>query len=204
MDALIIGIDRAIRALTGGGAAARQNPATSVEGGGSAPDRRHAAALMRVNHSGEVCAQALYQAQAAFSRSELSRKALLRSAEEELDHLCWTEQRIAELGGRRSAFDPLWYAGAFGIGALAAVCGEAVNLGFLQETERQVTEHLTRHLAMFPPSDERSREIVRQMRADEASHAELAGRMGAADLPPLVVLAMRASARVMTTLAYRV
>lgn len=203
MDALIIGIDRALRTLLGGGAGRRPNPAASAEGVCNASDRRHAAALMRVNHSGEVCAQALYQAQAAFSRSEASRNALLRSAEEELDHLWWTERRIAELGGRRSALDPLWYAGAFGIGALAAACGEAVNLGFLQETERQVTQHLTRHLALFPPSDERSREIVRQMRADEASHAELAGGMGAAELPPVVVLAMRTSARLMTTLAYR-
>lgn len=204
MDALIIGIDRTLRTLAGGMSARRPNPATSIDGACKASDRRHAAALMRVNHSGEVCAQALYQAQAAFSRSETARNALLRSAEEELDHLSWTEERIVELGGRRSVLNPLWYAGAFGIGSVAAVFGEAANLGFLQETERQVVQHLTRHLALLPPSDERSREIVRQMRADEALHAELAGGMGAAELPPPVVAIMRLSARVMTTLAYRV
>lgn len=203
MDALIIGIDRVLRTFASGIPTRRPSPAASVDGIADASDRRHAAALMRVNHSGEVCAQALYQAQAAFSRSEQARNALLCSADEELDHLRWTEGRIAELGGRRSILNPLWYAGAFGIGSLAAVFGEVANLGFLQETERQVVQHLTRHLALLPPSDERSREILRQMRADEAAHAELAGGLGAAELPPPVVVIMRVSARVMTTLTYR-
>lgn len=203
MDAFIIGLDRMLRVFAGGASARRPNPAAAIEGV-CGSDRGHAAALMRVNHSGEVCAQALYQAQAAFSRSEKARRALLLSAEEELDHLCWIEGRIAELGGRRSVLNPLWYAGAFGIGSIAAGFGEAVNLGFLQETERQVVQHLTRHLEVLPASDERSREILRQMRADEASHADLAGSLGAKQLPPPVVVLMRLSARVMTTLAYRV
>lgn len=204
MDALILGFDSALRTLSGAVRPARPSPAASADGVSGAADRRHSAALMRVNHSGEVCAQALYQAQAALSSNDKTRRALLRSAEEESDHLGWTADRIAELGGRRSALDPLWYLGAFGVGVIASAVGEAGNLGFLQETERQVVQHLTRHLDLLPMSDERSREVLRQMCEDEASHAELAGELGAADLPPPVVALMRVSAKIMTSVAYRI
>lgn len=204
MDALIVGFDQALRTISGLYRAGRPSPALSPECIESDADRRHAAALMRVNHSGEVCAQALYQAQAAFSRATDARQALLHSSDEELDHLRWTADRLVELGGRRSLLDPLWYAGAFGIGIVAARAGNAVNLGFLKETERQVVQHLNRHLDALPSSDERSREVLRQMCADEASHAELAGQLGGADLPPPIKLLMRLSAKLMTTVAYRV
>lgn len=204
MDALILGFDRALRTISGLYRAGRPSPAVSPDGIGSDADRRHAAALMRVNHSGEICAQALYQAQAAFSRAADTRQTLLHSSDEELDHLRWTADRLLELGGRRSLLDPLWYAGAFGIGIVAARAGNAVNLGFLKETERQVVQHLNRHLDALPLSDERSREVVRQMCADEASHAELAGQLGGADLPPPIRFLMRLSAKVLTTVAYRV
>lgn len=204
MDALIIGFDRALRTVSGVFRARRPFPAASPERIENSADRQHAAALMRVNHSGEVCAQALYQAQAAFSRAADTRQALLRSADEEVDHLSWTAERIAELGGRRSIFDPLWYAGAFGIGFVAAKAGDVVSLGFLKETERQVVQHLNRQLDALPLTDERSREVLRQMGADEASHADLAGQLGGVDLPAPVKGLMRLSAKVMTTVAYRI
>jgi ubiquinone biosynthesis monooxygenase Coq7 len=204
MDALILGFDRALRTISGVYRAGRPSPAISPDCIESDADRRRAAALMRVNHSGEVCAQALYQAQAAFSRSADTRQALRHSSDEELDHLSWTADRLAELGGRQSLLDPLWYAGAFGIGIVAARAGNAVNLGFLKETERQVVQHLNRHLGALPLPDERSREVLRQMCADEASHAELAGQLGGAELPPPIRFLMRLSARVLTTVAYRV
>lgn len=204
MDALILGFDRALRTIAGLHRAKRPSPATSPDCIASDEDRRHAAALMRVNHSGEICAQALYQAQAAFSDATDTRQALLHSAYEEVDHLSWTADRLSELGGRRSLLDPLWYAGAFGIGIVAAKSGNAVNLGFLKETERQVVQHLNRHLDALPLSDERSREVLRQMCADEASHADLAGQLGGADLPPPIGVLMRLSSRVMTTVAYRI
>lgn len=203
MDALIVGFDRALRTLSGVFPVGRPSPAKSPEGVQSESDRRLAVALMRVNHSGEVCAQALYQAQAAFSVSASTRLALKRSAEEEFDHLRWTADRLLELGGRRSLFDPFWYVGAFGIGGMAAGFGDAANLGFLKETERQVVQHLNRHLDRLPVADERSREVLRQMSVDESAHADLAGGLGGADLPLAVAVLMRLSARVMTTLAYR-
>ena len=204
MDAVIVGFDRALRTLSGVFHAKRCNPAHVPDCVQLESDRRRSAALMRVNHSGEVCAQALYFAQATFSSAKKMRCALRRSADEELDHLRWTADRIAELGGRRSLLDPLWYVGAFGIGIVATRFGESGNLGFLKETERQVVQHLNRHLEAFPQVDERSREILRQMSIDEASHAELAGELGGVDLPPPVGALMRLSATVMTTLAYRV
>lgn len=204
MDALILGFDRALRTIAGLHRAKRPSPATSLDCIASDEDRRHAAALMRVNHSGEICAQALYQAQAAFSDATDTRQALLHSADEEVDHLSWTADRLSELGGRRSLLDPLWYAGAFGIGIVAAKSGNAVNLGFLKETERQVVQHLNRHLDALPLSDERSREVLRQMCADEASHADLAGQLGGADLPSPIGVLMRLSSGIMTTVAYRI
>lgn len=202
MDRMIVGFDRALRTLFGVFQATRPTPAISVDQV-NGPDRAHAAALMRVNHSGEVCAQALYQAQAAFSVSPDVSESLGQSAEEEVDHLRWTADRIAELGGRRSLLDPVWYAGAFAIGILAAKSGDSGNLGFLKETERQVVQHLIGHLESLPDVDERSREILRQMTVDEASHANLAEQMGGGDLPAPVITLMRLSAKVMTTVAYR-
>ena len=192
-----------LRTVTGAHSAQRPSPAVSPDQVSVGGDRRHAAALMRVNHSGEICAQALYQAQSMFSESAKTREALQHSAKEERDHLRWTADRVAELGGRRSVFDPLWYMGAFSIGAIAAKLGDAENLGFLKETERQVVQHLARHLEVLPSSDGRSREVLRQMCADEAAHAELAGDLGGVDLPPPIVGLMRISAKVMTTIAYR-
>jgi ubiquinone biosynthesis monooxygenase Coq7 len=203
MDALINGFDKALRTLSGLHSGRRPSPASFPEGCLDQQERHHAAALMRVNHSGEVCAQALYRAQSTFSKSHDVSLALGESAREEEDHLNWTASRLSELQGRRSALDPLWYLGAYAIGALAAKSGDAGNLGFLEETERQVVNHLVTHLERLPASDERSRQVVRQMIEDEAAHAELASDLGAADLPPALCFLMRLSAKVMTTVAYR-
>lgn len=203
MDALIGSVDSVLRTLFGVHAGRRLSPARSPESELDQDARRHAAALMRVNHSGEVCAQALYRAQAAWAASEAVSSALSQSAREEEDHLRWTADRIVELQGRRSALDPVWYLGAYVIGVLAAKSGESGNLGFLKETERQVVRHLTGHLEKLPASDERSRQIVRQMIEDEASHAELAASLGGADLPSSLRLLMQLSAKVMTAASYR-
>ena len=166
-------------------------------------ERAHAAALMRVNHVGEVCAQALYQGQALTAREERAREALEQAAREEEDHLAWSAARVAELGGRLSLLNPLWYAGSFAIGAAAGALGDRWNLAFLAETERQVEEHLTGHLEALPADDRRTRAVVEAMRADEARHRASAIHLGAAELPGPVKLAMRLASRVMTTVAYR-
>ena len=205
MDRLILEFDRALRAVAGVVQASRSSPA---EGLSEAPiteeQRAHAAALMRVNHVGEVCAQALYQGQALTARDPGAREALGKAAREEEDHLAWSAERIRELGGRPSLLNPLWYAGSFAIGALAGALGDRWNLAFLAETERQVEEHLTGHLEALPPEDERTRAVVEAMRADEAKHRASALALGAADLPEPVRLAMRFASKVMTTVAYRV
>ena len=203
MDTLVLGFDRALRAISGLAEAARPIPAASPPVVLNDVDRQQSGALMRVNHSGEVCAQALYQAQAVFSRHEETRRALADSAAEELDHLRWTADRVKELHSERSALDPLWYLGAFCIGAAVSALGDEKSLAFLKETERQVVQHLNRHLELLPVADERSREILQQMRADEARHADTATHLGAGDMPPVVAMAMRWSSKVMTTLAYR-
>ena len=158
---------------------------------------------MRVNHAGEVAAQALYRGQAFTTRDPGIRQSLLDAAREEQDHLAWCQQRVNELGGRTSLFGPLWYAGSFALGAAAGLLGTATGLGFVVETERQVEEHLSGHLDRLPESDLASREIVRQMRADEAAHGARARELGGTDLPPPVAAAMRLAARVMTTVAHR-
>jgi ubiquinone biosynthesis monooxygenase Coq7 len=168
------------------------------------PERRLAGALMRVNHVGEICAQALYQAQALTARSDGLRRQMDRAAREETDHLAWTRQRLDELGDRPSRLNPLWYAGAFGIGLLAGRLGDPASLGFVVETERQVEEHLAGHLDRLPEADRRSRAIVAQMKADEARHADEAQAAGGVDLPPPVRWMMRAAARVMTATAHRI
>jgi len=167
-------------------------------------DRLHSAALMRVNHVGEVCAQALYQGQALACRDQKVRKILGEAAHEEVDHLAWTAQRINELGSRKSLLNPFWYIGAFSLGALAGGLGDRWSLGFLAETERQVGEHLDHHLSELPEPDTSSHAIVRQMKTDEMRHADTAVSLGARELPFAVKLAMRLASGVMTRAAYYV
>jgi ubiquinone biosynthesis monooxygenase Coq7 len=201
LDTLLSTADSALRTLSGGARASRPAPsAPDAELG--APARRLSGALMRVNHVGEVCAQALYQAQALTSRSPQLREQMAAAAREEIDHLAWTEQRLAELGARPSVLNPLWYAGAFAIGLVAGRISDPVNLGFVVETERQVEQHLAGHLDRLPAEDARSRAIVAQMKEDEARHGELARRAGGAELPAPVRALMRAAATVMTTTAH--
>jgi ubiquinone biosynthesis monooxygenase Coq7 len=205
VDRLIGEFDRALRASAGVARATRESPATAVaDAEMSDIQKGHAAALMRVNHVGEVCAQALYQGQALTARDARTRGQLEQAAREEEDHLAWSAERIAELGGRPSLLNPLWYAGAFAMGAAAGAFGDRWNLAFLAETERQVEEHLSGHLEKLPPADARTRTLVDAMRADEAKHRETAIRLGAAELPAPVKLAMRLAAKVMTTTAYRI
>ena len=205
IDQLIIGFDRALRAVAGAPRAARPSPAERVPEAGLAPaEREHSAALMRVNHVGEVCAQALYQGQAITARDASARAGLERAAREEEDHLAWSAARIRELGGRPSLLNPLWYAGSLAMGVAAGALGDRWNLAFLAETERQVEAHLAGHLEALPTSDARTRAVVDAMRSDEAKHRDTAIALGAAELPQPVKAAMRLASRVMTTVAYRV
>lgn len=202
-DALIIEFDKALRTVFAAAPTHRSRPGAALpEAELSAEERRHAAALMRINHVGEVCAQALYQGQALTSRDPATRAALVQAAWEETEHLNWTEKRIEELGGRKSLLNPLWYAGSLAMGVTAGICGDKWNLGFLAETERQVGAHLTDHLQKLPADDQRSRAVLEQMATDEAEHAATAIRLGAAELPSPVKQAMRLSSRVMTGTAY--
>lgn len=205
IDRAIAEFDLALRALAGVHGAARESPASRIEEGvlGEA-ERQHAAALMRVNHAGEICAQALYQGQALVSREGTLRESLSQAAREEQDHLAWSAERIRELGGRPSLLNPLWYAGSLAVGFAAGLAGERWNLGFLAETERQVEEHLSGHLARLAPQDLRTRAVVEAMRADEARHRRTAIDLGAADLPEPAKRAMRAASKLMTAVAYRV
>ena len=159
---------------------------------------------MRVNHTGEVCAQALYASQGVFAREPRIRREFADAAREEEEHLAWTQQRLDELGDRPSLLNPLWYAGSFFIGAVAGIVGDRVNLGFVVETERQVEEHLTTHLDRLPEGDARSRAIVDTMRSDEARHGAMAQEAGAIGLPPPIPSLMRAAASVMKAVAYRI
>ena len=205
LDRLIGEFDRALRAVAGIAQASRPSPAIHLKENPLGEDERvHAAALMRVNHVGEVCAQALYQGQALTARDPGSRQALEKAAREEEDHLAWSAERIAELGGRPSLLNPLWYAGSFAIGAAAGALGDKWNFAFLAETERQVEEHLTGHLEALPEGDQRTRAVVEAMRADEAKHRASALALGAAELPEPVRRAMRLASKVMTTVAYRI
>jgi ubiquinone biosynthesis monooxygenase Coq7 len=193
--------------LAGTPVSARLDPAAGQRGQAeelSAEEKRHAAGLMRVNHVGEVCAQALYEAQALAAREAQARSLFRRAAGEESDHLAWTRGRVEELGGRVSVLVPLWYLGAFGIGSAAALLGDRVSLGFMSETERQVEEHLASHLDRLPAGDRISRAIVEQMKTDEAEHGRAAREHGGGEMPLPVRLAMRLAARVMTTTAYRI
>jgi ubiquinone biosynthesis monooxygenase Coq7 len=203
LDRLIAPADQALRTLTGVHESARPYPAEGIPETVAAPDdRRRTAALMRVNHSGEVAAQALYQGQAFGARADGTRASLAQAAREETDHLAWCAARIQELGGRRSLLNPLWYAGSFTIGALASAAGDRTSLGFVAETERQVVEHLEGHLHRVPEHDERTRAIIKQMRADEAHHGREAMLAGGGTLPRIARALMKLTARVMTRTAY--
>ena len=203
LDRLITAFDNGLRTLLAPAHSARAVPGAALaEPEMTAPERQVAAALMRVNHTGEICAQALYQGQALTARNASARAALEQAAVEETDHLAWTAQRIEELGGRASLLNPLWYAGSFALGAAAGFLGDKWNLGFLAETERQVEGHLEGHLDRLPAQDEKSRAIVNEMKVDEARHARTAVDHGAAELPEPVKLAMKLGSRVMTRTAY--
>jgi 3-demethoxyubiquinol 3-hydroxylase len=205
LDRLITEFDRALRAVAGVTTGLRPSPAETLPEAEQDPtSRADSAALMRVNHVGEVCAQALYQGQALTARNAETRAALQHAAAEEEDHLAWSMARIRELGGRASLLNPVWYAGAFTIGALAGTLGDRWNLAFLAETEHQVEEHLIGHLQSLPVGDARTRAVVEAMRSDEARHRATAMRLGAAELPSPVRMAMRFASKVMTTVAYRI
>ena len=204
IDQAIIEFDKALRTVFASARSVRPVPGEDIpDAEMSDAERAHAAALMRVNHVGEVCAQALYQGQSIMSRDPAIRDTLRQASQEETEHLAWTERRIAELGGRKSLLNPLWYGGALAIGMLAGRFGDRWNLGFLAETERQVEHHLKGHLDTLPPADLRSRAIVEQMKVDEAEHADTAVRLGAQELPAPARAVMKAAARAMTTLTYR-
>lgn len=216
LDHLIIAADRALRTLSGGVSAARPTPRpaaavaslshpTSPPGDDSVlsdADRSLSGALMRVNHVGEVCAQALYQAQAITTSDPVLRQRLEAAARDETDHLVWTQQRLDELGARASLLNPLWYAGSFTLGWVAGRLGDKWSLGFLVETEYQVEQHLAEHMDRLPAADQRSRAIVEQMKIDEARHASEAQQAGAAELPAAVRWGMRALSQVMTRTAH--
>ena len=208
LDHLLSAADNALRTVTSSGSAARPCPQPAADAGEMEPldasQKRLSGALMRVNHVGEVCAQALYHAQALATRDPALRAHFERAAREETDHLAWTQQRLRELGDRPSLLNPLWYAGAFGIGWLAGRTSDALSLGFVVETERQVEHHLDGHLGKLPAADLASRAIVEQMKLDEAEHALQAEQAGALALPAPVRGIMRAAAKVMTTVAHRV
>ncbi len=204
VDVLILNLDRVLHAVAGGSrGTGRAYPANEV---GDVPlednQRRHAAGLMRVNHAGEVAAQALYHAQSLTARSPRLRRQLSRAADEESDHLLWCRRRLVELGSRPSVLDPFWYSGSFALGVVAGVVGDRANLGFLAETEHQVVTHLDGHLQRLPAEDARSRAVVRQMREDEQEHAHSAEFHGAVPLPAPLKRAMAWAAKVMTTSAY--
>jgi 3-demethoxyubiquinol 3-hydroxylase len=205
IDDAIVAFDRALRTLGAASSSVRPYPAERMDVVElSDDDSRHAAGLMRVNHSGEICAQALYSGQAMTSLNPDLKRKLDGAAREEIEHLAWTERRLGELGSRTSFLNPFWYAGSFAIGALAGLAGDRWNLGFLSETERQVEQHLSSHLERLPPVDSRSRAIVAQMKTDEAGHAQMAEDSGAARLPLPIRAGMRLTAKVMTTAAYRI
>ena len=206
MDTLLTTADRALRTVFAHHHASRANPASGIRDASlSDAEKREASALMRVNHVGEVCAQALYTAQALATHNAALRRHLQSACEEETDHLAWTEERLKQLGGRPSLLNPLWYAGAFGIGFIAAkLGGDPMSLGFVVETEKQVEAHLQSHMQRLPENDQVSRAIVAQMKTDEMRHAQEAQAAGAVELPAPVKGLMQVAARVMTAVAHRI
>ncbi|MGV7208473.1 2-polyprenyl-3-methyl-6-methoxy-1,4-benzoquinone monooxygenase [Oxalobacteraceae bacterium A2-2] len=205
LDRFITGADRALRVISGVASASRPNPGLhQPDCELSEAEQRHAAGLMRVNHVGEVCAQALYDSQGRFAKTEEMSRQFAQAGREEEDHLAWTAQRLGELGSHISVLNPFFYAGAYALGTVAAVLGDARSLGFVVETERQVEAHLAGHLEKLPPQDAKSRAIVEQMRVDEVEHGAKAQALGAAEVPMPVRLAMQAMSKVMTSTAYYV
>ncbi|KRD16374.1 2-octaprenyl-3-methyl-6-methoxy-1,4-benzoquinol hydroxylase [Acidovorax sp. Root267] len=203
MDSLLTAADTALRTLFATPRASEPTPARGMEEGTLDPaQKKLAGALMRVNHVGEVCAQALYTAQAAVTRDPALRVHLLEAAREETDHLAWTQQRLDALGARPSLLNPLWFAGAFALGLVAAKVSDRASLGFVAETENQVAAHLQSHLARLPTQDLASRAVVARMKDDEERHAAQARASGALELPPPARAAMKAAAKVMTTTAH--
>lgn len=204
-DRLLAGCERALEAIAGAPTAQRASPARGIEEADiDDAQRRHVAGLMRINHTGEVCAQALYLGQAALARDASIREHLLHAASEETDHLAWCAERLQQLDSRPSLLNPLWYAGSYAIGAVAALAGDPISLGFVVETERQVEAHLAEHLKQLPPADERSRAVLSQMQADEVRHAEAAQQRGGVELPFPLPKLMQLSSMVMKTVAYRI
>jgi 3-demethoxyubiquinol 3-hydroxylase len=204
IDRCLIAAEAGLRTLSGGARAARERPQSAAPDTLDDADRRLAGALMRVNHVGEVCAQAMYQAQALTARDDALREHMQQAAREEADHLAWTEERLRELNDRPSLLNPLWYAGAFAIGLAAGRAGDRWSLGFVAETERQVEQHLAGHLDRLPVHDTASRAIVERMKADEAHHGQQAQQAGGTPLPLPLRWAMRGVAKVMTTTAHRI
>jgi 3-demethoxyubiquinol 3-hydroxylase len=206
IDTLILQLDQALRTLVPGTVtAARPNPADTAQAVSMEPAaQRHAAGLMRINHTGEVCAQALYQGQALTAQLPEVRSSMEAAAQEEVDHLQWCESRLQELDSRPSLLNPLWYGMSFGLGALAGLAGDKWSLGFVAETEQQVCKHLEEHLQQLPAEDDRSRRILEQMHADEGRHASTARAAGAAELPAPVRGTMAAMAKVMKATVYRI
>jgi len=205
LDRLLAGCERSLEAIAGSPQAHRRSPASGLaEAELDDAERRHAAGLMRINHTGEVCAQALYFGQAVLARDAGNRQHLLHAAAEETDHLAWCAQRLQQLHSRPSLLNPLWYAGSYAIGAAAALAGDPVSLGFVVETERQVEAHLAEHLEKLPAQDERSRAVLTLMQADEIRHAQAAQQRGGIELPFPLPQLMHASSMVMKALAYRV
>ncbi|MBS0487646.1 MAG: 2-polyprenyl-3-methyl-6-methoxy-1,4-benzoquinone monooxygenase [Proteobacteria bacterium] len=205
-DRVLVEIERALStSLDARPEAQRPSPAAGIaQGHLDDTQRRHAAGLMRVNHTGEVCAQALYSGQGAVARDEATRAQLLHAATEETDHLAWCGDRLEALASRPSLFNPLWYVGSFTIGAVAALVGDKVSLGFVVETERQVEAHLGKHLEQLPQADVASRAVVAQMQADEARHGRMAKDAGGIELPPPIPTLMRFASAVMKAVAYRI
>lgn len=203
LDKFIIEFDKGLKTLTAGAHSVRQHPDANVKDTElSADEKRHIVGLMRINHCGEVCAQALYNGQALTAKNPQTVQALQQASKEETEHLAWCEKRIQELGGHTSFLNPLWYAGSFTLGAIAGAIGDKWNLGFLAETERQVGAHLDKHLQDLPAGDDKSRAILEQMKIDEAEHADTAVRLGGAELPKPVKAAMKQMSKVMTSTTY--
>ena len=205
LDHFLISFDRALRVVSGQANATRLSPAHAIADAPlSEQEQNHSAGLMRVNHVGEICAQALYDAQGQFSQTPAVSQQFSHSGKDEEDHLAWSAERITELNSHTSLLNPLWYAGAYACGIIAARCGDAASLGFVVETEKQVAAHLASHLEKLPLEDLKSRAIVEQMRQDEIVHGAAAQALGASDLPAPVKAAMTLMAKVMTTTAYYV
>ena len=205
-DRLIIEFDTALKSISGGAHAQRSMPINEDLGKTtlSETERAHAAGLMRVNHVGEVCAQALYQSQKLLARDSHIQEMLNHSAQEEMDHLAWCEARVKELGSHTSYLNPFWYAGSFVIGLMAGLAGDKWSLGFVAETEKQVENHLQSHLQTLPENDQQSRAIVQQMRLDEIEHGKDAIDAGGVVLPPVIQKLMEASSKLMTSTAYKI